>query len=89
MAGEELGKISVQLEEEDHEVVAYFAFRQGSGWWGKGVEPFLGGIVSMKLQIFYAIAESFQGIKESSRNLEPTGLPPRWLTVSSDASFDA
>ena len=89
MAGEEFGKISIQLEEEDHEVVAYFAFRQGGGWRGKGIEPLLGGIVSMKIQILCQIARSFQGIEESCRNLEPTGLPPRWLTVSSDASFDA
>jgi hypothetical protein len=29
------------LKECDHEVLAYSAFGEGGGWWGRGVEPFL------------------------------------------------
>lgn len=40
------GEISIKLKDQDHEVIADFAFCEGRGWRGGRVDPGLGMSVS-------------------------------------------
>lgn len=48
MTGEELWEVAIELEEENHKVIAYFTLCECGRGRGSGVEPFLGRIVSME-----------------------------------------
>jgi len=80
--------------------MAHFASREGGRWRGRWVDPGLGrGMSVLESLILYSIpgkqrkmstprAKSLENTKREKEKSERTGLPPRWLIVSSFASSD-